>query len=178
MKTLLLIEDDEINRQFLLEILQEDYVVLTAANGQHGLDILEKEAQSISAILLDIQMPVMNGFQFLKHVENNSDYNRIPILVTTVLDGEEDEKECLKLGVSDFIVKPYSPLLVKMRVENIIHMTESEFGAGNGCVDRVKYRIICKDGTVKTVLDYGRFVHTEMYGDVYYVFINDVTEDF
>jgi response regulator RpfG family c-di-GMP phosphodiesterase len=62
----------------------------------------------------------------LKHVENNSDYNRIPILVTTVLDGDEDEKECLKLGVSDFIVKPYSPLLVKMRVENIIHMTESE----------------------------------------------------
>lgn len=62
----------------------------------------------------------------MKHVENNSDYNRIPILVTTVLDGEEDEKECLKLGVSDFIVKPYSPLLVKMRVENIIHMTESE----------------------------------------------------
>ena len=45
-------------------------------------------------------------------------------------------------------------------------------------IDRVKYRIICKDGTVKTVLDYGRFVHTEMYGDVYYVFINDVTEDF
>lgn len=45
-------------------------------------------------------------------------------------------------------------------------------------IDRVKYRIICKDGTVKTVLDYERFVHTEMYGDVYYVFINDVTEDF
>ena len=65
MKTLLLIEDDEINRQFLLEILQEDYVVLTAANGQHGLDILEKEAQSISAILLDIQMPVMNGLNVL-----------------------------------------------------------------------------------------------------------------
>ena len=42
----------------------------------------------------------------------------------------------------------------------------------------MKYRIICKDGTVKTVLDDGRFVHTEMYGDVYYVFINDVTEGF
>lgn len=125
MKTLLLIENDEINRQFLLEILQEDYVVLTAANGQQGLDILEKEAQNISAILLDIQMSVMNGFEFLKHVENNSDYNRIPILVTTVLEGEADEKECLKLGVSDFIVKPYSPLLLKMRVENIIYMTES-----------------------------------------------------
>ena len=42
----------------------------------------------------------------------------------------------------------------------------------------MKYRIICKDGTVKTVLDYGRFVHTEVDGGVYYVFINDVTEDF
>ena len=86
----------------------------------------------------------------MKHVENNSDYNRIPILVTTVLDGEEDEKECLKLGVSDFIVKPYSPLLVKMRVENIIHMTESEdmISELEKDIDRVKYRIICKDGTV------------------------------
>ena len=91
-----------------------------------GEDITENYSGSFDIILMDIQMPVMNGFQFLKHVENNSDYNRIPILVTTVLDGEEDEKECLKLGVSDFIVKPYSPLLVKMRVENIIHMTESE----------------------------------------------------
>jgi len=44
-------------------------------------------------------------------------------------------------------------------------------------IDRVKYRIICKDGTVKKVLDYGRFVHTEMYGDVYYVFMNDITEE-
>ena len=42
----------------------------------------------------------------------------------------------------------------------------------------MNFRIIYIDGTVKTVLDYGRFVHTEMYGDVYYVFINDVTEDF
>lgn len=44
-------------------------------------------------------------------------------------------------------------------------------------IDRVKYRIRCKDGTVKKVLDYGRFVHTEMYGDVYYVFMNDITEE-
>lgn len=42
-------------------------------------------------------------------------------------------------------------------------------------IDRVQYRIVCKDGTVKTVLDYGRFVHTEMYGDVYYVFIDDIS---
>ena len=42
-------------------------------------------------------------------------------------------------------------------------------------IDRVQYRIRCKDGTIKTVLDYGRFVHTEKYGDVYYVFLNDVS---
>ena len=44
-------------------------------------------------------------------------------------------------------------------------------------IDQVKYRIKCKDGTIKTVLDYGRFVHTEMYGNVYYVFINDILEN-
>lgn len=44
-------------------------------------------------------------------------------------------------------------------------------------IDRVQYRIICKDGTEKKILDYGRFVHTDMYGDVYYVFMNDITEE-
>ena len=49
--------------------------------------------------------------------------------------------------------------------------------AGEKDIDRVKYRIICKDGTVKKVLDYGRSVHTEMYGEVYYVVMNDITEE-
>lgn len=57
---------------------------------------------------------------------------------------------------------------------------ESDISAhikGENDIDCVKYRIVCKDGTEKSVLDYGRFVHTEMYGDVYYVFMNDITQE-
>ena len=66
-KTLLIIEDNEINRQTLIAILEE-YNVLTAANGREGLDMLRKNGQCISAVLLDIQMPVMNGYEFLEIV--------------------------------------------------------------------------------------------------------------
>ena len=108
MKTLLLIEDDEINRQFLLEILQEDYVVLTAANGQHGLDILEKEAQSISAILLDIQMPVMNGFDTTLTIRKMKDDKKamIPIIAMTANAFAEDRQKALSVGMNDHVAKP------------------------------------------------------------------------
>lgn len=61
-----------------------------------------------------------------------------------------------------------------------LSLVESDISAqikGENDIDCVKYRIVCKDGTEKSVLDYGRFVHTEMYGDVYYVFMNDITQE-
>ncbi len=123
-RTLLLIEDDEINRQILKEILEETYFVIATANGQEGLDILQKYGQGISAIMLDIQMPVMDGYEFLERISQDEVYSQIPVIVTTVLDSVNDEKRCLELGAADFIVKPYNPVIVKMRVENIIRLRE------------------------------------------------------
>ncbi len=125
-KTLLIVEDDEINRQLLEEILKEKYYILSAANGQDALDILKEKCQYISAVLLDIQMPVMDGFEFLEQVGQDSVYSKIPVIVTTVLDSVDDEKRCLELGATDFIVKPYNPLIVPLRVENIIHLRECD----------------------------------------------------
>ena len=118
-RTLLIIEDDEINREFLIEILKEKYQVLSADNGKEGLDILKKRGKDIAAILLDIQMPVMDGFEFLEYVGQNSVYSKILVVVTTVLDSVGDEKRCLELGASDFIVKPYNQVIVQLRVENV-----------------------------------------------------------
>lgn len=123
-KTLLVIEDNELNRQCLVEMLTEKYNVLTAADGREGLDILRKEANCISAILLDIQMPVMNGYEVLEYVGQDSVYCKIPVLVTTVLDSAADEKRCLELGAVDFIVKPFDPLIVQLRVGNAIFLRE------------------------------------------------------
>lgn len=123
-RTLLVIEDNEINKEFLVSSLAEKYHILSAENGQEGLEILKKKAQDISAVLLDIQMPVMNGFEFLEYVAQNTVFCKIPVIVTTVLDSEKDEKRCLDLGAVDFIVKPYDPTLVQLRVDNAIYLRE------------------------------------------------------
>ena len=125
-RTLLIIEDNDINRQFLIEILKEDYQILSATNGQEGLEILSKKAQCISAVLLDIQMPVMDGFEFLEYVGQNTVFAKIPVIVTTVLNGDSDERKCLELGASDFIAKPYNPVIVRLRVEKVIRLRECD----------------------------------------------------
>ena len=124
-RLLLLIEDNELNRELLVNILEEKYRVLTAANGQEGLDILKENGQDISAILLDIQMPVMDGFEFLEEIGQDVVYSKIPVIVTTVLNSVSEEERCLELGAADFIVKPYNPVIVQLRVENIIRLRES-----------------------------------------------------
>lgn len=123
-KSLLIIEDNELNRNMLSEILKENYDIFAASNGKEGLEILKEKAQCISAILLDIQMPVMNGFEFLEYVGQDAVYCKIPVIVTTVLDSVNDEKKCLELGAKDFIVKPYDALIVQLCVKNTIYLRE------------------------------------------------------
>lgn len=125
-RTLLIIEDNEMNRLLLAGILGEKYNVLSAVNGKEGLDVLREKGQDISAILLDIQMPVMNGYEFLEYVGQDPVLSKIPVIVTTVLDSVSDEKRCLELGAADFIVKPYNRLIVQLRVDNIIRLVESD----------------------------------------------------
>lgn len=125
-RTLLIIEDDEINCQILTEILEEKYSVITAQNGKEGLDLLKRYGQRISAIMLDIQMPVMDGYEFLELVGCDAVLCKIPVIVTTVLDNIQDEVRCLELGAADFIVKPYNPKLIMVRVENIIRLRECD----------------------------------------------------
>lgn len=125
-RTLLIIEDDEINCQILTGILEENYLVITAKNGQEGLALLKKYGQRISAIMLDIQMPVMDGYEFLERVGCDAVLCKIPVIVTTVLDSIQDEVRCLELGAADFIVKPYNPKLIMVRVESIIRLRECD----------------------------------------------------
>lgn len=125
-RTLLIIEDDEINCQILTEILEEKYSVITAQNGKEGLDLLKRYGQHISTIMLDIQMPVMDGYEFLELVGCDAVLCKIPVIVTTVLDNIQDEVRCLELGAADFIVKPYNPKLIMVRVENIIRLRECD----------------------------------------------------
>lgn len=124
-KKILVVEDVQINRQILCNILGEEYETVQAENGQVALDKLGEYGDEIILILLDIIMPVMDGYTFLTAVKENSDYASIPVIVTTSNDSEEDEVKALSLGATDFIRKPYRPQIVKHRVDGIINLRET-----------------------------------------------------
>lgn len=122
-RTVLIVEDNEINREILKSFLQDKYRVLEAANGFEALNILQKESEQISLILLDIQMPIMDGFEFLKVTRNDEVHKQIPIIVTT--SDSSEEENALASGASDFVHKPYSPNVILRRVEALIRLRES-----------------------------------------------------
>ena len=124
-KTILVVEDNELNRLMLCSILNEKYYVLQAENGKIALDILEGNKDKISLILLDIVMPVMDGYTFLSAVKANPDYSSIPVIVTTQSGGESDEVAALSHGATDFVAKPYKPQIILHRVASIISLRES-----------------------------------------------------
>lgn len=124
-KKILIIEDDYIDRVVLSKILSVDYDVLEAENGLEALNILEKQHNDIALILLDIMMPVMNGFDFLKQMHSFKEYAIIPVIVTTLSDSKADELEALSYGATDFIYKPYMPQVILRRINNLIQLRES-----------------------------------------------------
>ena len=124
-KKILIVEDNEINRMMLCGILSSDYQVLEAENGQEALSVLKQYKEQISLILLDIVMPVMDGYAFLSIVKNDPAYCSIPVIVTTQNDGESDEVAALSHGAADFVAKPYKPQIILHRVASIINLRET-----------------------------------------------------
>lgn len=124
-RKILIIEDNALNREMLCEILKDKYDILTAENGEIGFEILEKNYKALSVILLDMQMPVCDGTEFLKKIGEDTALTSIPVIVITANSDEDAELTCLNLGASDFIRKPYNPDIIKGRVDNVIKLKES-----------------------------------------------------
>jgi len=127
-KDLILIVDDiEINRIILREILQDDYDITEAANGREALDklILEngKPADILpTAILLDVMMPDLDGFEVLEVIKKNRATMNIPVLFITAADSDETESKGLIAGAADYITKPFNHNVVRARVDNHIKL--------------------------------------------------------
>lgn len=124
-RTVLVVEDNEINRMMLVSFLGREFDVLQAADGLEGLQQLESNYQILSMILLDVYMPRCNGFEFLRRKALNQRYNTVPVIVATAGGSVEDEIKCLELGANDFVVKPYNFEIIKNRVNNLIRLRES-----------------------------------------------------
>ena len=124
-KQILIVEDNDINRMMLKEILADEYHILEAENGQIGLEVLEKNRETIALVLLDVMMPIMDGYTFLEKVKENKELSLIPVIIMTQSDSEEDEISALAHGAADFVPKPYRPRVILHRVSNMIKLRET-----------------------------------------------------
>lgn len=124
-RSILIVEDNELNRDMLCAMLEDRYHVFQAENGKEGLEVLQEHYRNISLIVLDVQMPVMNGYEFLKVVKEDDLLKEIPVIVATGSNDVEEEERCLELGATDFVIKPYKRNIVLKRIGNIIRLRES-----------------------------------------------------
>ncbi len=125
-RTILIVDDVEMNRKILSVILADNYNIIEADNGASAKEILEQSPEPISLILLDIIMPVMDGFTFLKHLRGTERYKEIPVILVTSETYEENILNGIQIGAQDVIAKPYTPELVLLRVNNLIELSEKQ----------------------------------------------------
>ena len=122
-RTILIVEDEDISYDILSTMLKDKYEIIRACNGEEGLQIIRKDAKELSLVLLDIIMPVMDGFTLLKSKAAERRITNIPVIVLT--SEKQMEVEALKLGAIDFIKKPYeSAEVIQARVNRIIELYE------------------------------------------------------
>lgn len=123
---ILIVDDIEMNRSILKEILKNEYTILEAENGNTAMEIL-KNTDSVSVVLLDIIMPGLDGYEVLRQMKADERLSKIPVIVNTQYGDEETENRCLNLGAVDFITKPYNVKNVKRRIYNIVESTVRPF---------------------------------------------------
>ncbi|WP_302277089.1 diguanylate cyclase [Faecalibacterium prausnitzii] len=119
---ILLVDDSAMNRMILKEILGGDYRILEAENGQECLEKLQAEAGNIALVLLDINMPVMDGFEVLKAMNANHTIEDIPVIMISSDDSDDAIRRSYELGASDYVNRPFDARIVYRRVTNTIKL--------------------------------------------------------
>lgn len=123
-RTVLVVDDEEINREILGNIIESEYKVIFAKDGNEALEKLHDESLQISLVLLDILMPQMTGFEVLNQMNEEGLITEIPVIVLT--SEKSSEIESLKLGAADFLTKPYDrPEVILARVRHSIELFEN-----------------------------------------------------
>jgi two-component system sensor histidine kinase/response regulator len=117
---ILIVEDLEENIDVLSASLEDEFEISVAVNGQLALEQIEQHQPDL--ILLDIQMPLMDGYEVCRHLKSNPATSKIPVMFLTALTEEGAESKGLLLGAVDYIYKPFNPYLVKARVRNQIEL--------------------------------------------------------
>ena len=124
-RTVLLVEDNELNIEILSSILEKEYHVLKAYNGKEAIDILNNKSNKISLVMTDVNMPLMGGYELLDYLKKDEELSLIPVIVMTQSDSQEEELAALSHGANDFLPKPYRPSIILHRARNLIKFRET-----------------------------------------------------
>ena len=123
-RSILIVDDEPINRMILRRYMEEHYTILEAVNGEEALMILSDQKEPVGVILLDLIMPVMDGYQFLQKIKADPSLMSIPVIVISGSNDAKAESEILKLGAMDLLKKPFSREVIIQRVQNIVQLCE------------------------------------------------------
>lgn len=119
---ILIVDDSKINCEILAEILKDEYRILEAANGEECIDLIKQYGTGISLLLLDINMPVMDGFEVLALMNRNDWIEDIPVIMISSEDGASYVRRAYEMGASDYISRPFDAQVVHQRVSNTIKL--------------------------------------------------------
>lgn len=123
----LIVDDAPINRELLAYILQDRYQVFQAENGKQAIEMIESQERIYRLVLLDIQMPVLDGFGFLDYMKKKDLLRNLPVIVISGDSSDASILHAYKLGAVDFFSKPFSPEIVLNRVHNILSLYEHDY---------------------------------------------------
>lgn len=128
---ILVVDDKRINRYMLGDIFRGDYEIEEAAGGQEAIEVITNETDNIAIVLLDIIMPVVDGFGVLQSMKGKELLNRLPVVIVTDDASEETTVRAFEYKVADIVIKPFEPRIIKRRVENIIELYQYKEKYGN-----------------------------------------------
>lgn len=125
-RKMLIVDDNEANRITLEGVFQDDFQVELARNGAEAMIRLRHLGSSIAIVLLDLEMPGMNGFEVLQRMQNNAELRTIPVIVVSADDDVQSSLKAIELGATEFVTKPVDFHLIRIRVKSAISKAENE----------------------------------------------------
>ncbi len=121
-RIILIVDDVELNRAIISEVLKNEYAVLEAENGVEAVKLMEQHHKSLSIVLLDILMPLMDGFEVMEIMKKRNWISKLPVIMITTDATEEFVQRGYDLGASDVVSKPFNPKIVRQSVNNIVEL--------------------------------------------------------
>jgi len=118
MKKVLVVEDVDFNRDLLVQLLEDKYQVIEAVNGQEGVELAERERPEL--ILMDLSLPIMDGWEATRRIKANPDLSSIPVIALTAHAMVGDQEKALAAGCDDYLVKPLNEDILMAKIQKYL----------------------------------------------------------